>query len=137
MEAKTVLAIDPGSGKCGVAVVRREEDGRIRLLWHAVVPREDLCATLQRAHEEHPYHMVVVGNGTTSRPLVEEIRSELPSMGILVIDEKDTTLQARERYWEHNSRFGWRRFVPSTLQVPPKPYDDFVALILAERVLQP
>jgi hypothetical protein len=59
----------------------------------------------------------------------------MPSMGILVVDEKNTTLQARERYWEHNPRRGWRRFLPSTLQVPPADVDDFVALILAERVL--
>ena len=51
-----------GYDSCGVAVVRREEDGRISLLWHAVVPREELCATLHKAQVEHPYHMVVVGN---------------------------------------------------------------------------
>ena len=47
----------------------------------------------------------------------------------------NTTLQARERYWEHNKRRGWRRFFPSTMFLPPEPFDDFVALILAERVL--
>jgi hypothetical protein len=56
-------------------------------------------------------------------------------MAILVVDEKDTTLQARERFWEHNRRRGWRRILPATLQVPPSPVDDYVAMILAERVL--
>jgi hypothetical protein len=66
---------------------------------------------------------------------VSRIREYLPSMGILVVDEKDTTFQARERYWEYHPRRGWRRLLPSTLQVPPDPVDDYVALILAERVL--
>lgn len=79
--------------------------------------------------------MIIVGSGTTSKPLIADIREELPSMAILVVDEKDTTYQARERYWEHNPRRGWRRFLPSTLQVPPDPVDDYAALIIAERVL--
>ncbi len=44
-------------------------------------------------------------------------------------------MEARERYWEHHRRRGWRRLVPSTMLVPPDPVDDFVAFILAERVL--
>ena len=79
--------------------------------------------------------MVIVGGGTTSQSVVQRIREHLSSMAILVVDETDTTMQARERYWTVHERKGWRRMVPSTLQVPPEPVDDFVALILAERVL--
>jgi hypothetical protein len=80
--------------------------------------------------------MVIVGNGTRSKDIAGLIRDGSPSMGILVVDERDTTMQARERYWEHNPRRGWRRLLPATLQTPPEPVDDFVALILAERVLK-
>ena len=118
-----------------MALARREADGKIHLLWHCIVPREQVMAKLHEAQEQASYSMIIVGSGTTSKTLVSEIRSELPSTAILVVDEKDTSFQARERYWEHNPRRGWRRFVPSTLQTPPGPIDDYAALIIAERVL--
>ncbi len=132
---KTVLAIDPGSSKCGMALVQRSDDGNITVLWRAIAPTPTVAQELDNAAKVEAYSMLIIGSGTTSRQLVHQIRESFPSLGILVVDEKDTTLQARERYWEHHPRRGWRRFVPSTMQVPPEPVDDFVALILAERVL--
>lgn len=135
MLEKTVLAIDPGTQKCGMAVVQRGTDAKLKMLWHGVVPTGAIVPKLHEAYAAAGYHLIIVGGGTHSREVVAAIREHLPSMGILVVDEKDTTYQARERYWEHNPRRGWRRLLPSTLQVPPNPVDDYVALILAERVL--
>ncbi len=135
MIEKTVLAVDPGTSKCGMALVRRSEESAIELLWRSVVPIEAVLPKLHEAFSNHPFQLIIIGGGTGSKTVVHEIREHLPSMGILIVDEKDTTYQARERYWEHNPRKGWRRFLPATLQVPPGPVDDFVALILAERVL--
>jgi len=132
---KTVLAIDPGSSKCGMALAHRDDEGHVKLLWRAVAPRADLIENVRKAGDVEPFSLVIVGSGTTSKQVVHELRENLPSIGILVIDEKNTTLQARERYWEHNPRRGLRRLIPATMQVPPEPVDDFVALILAERVL--
>lgn len=132
---RTVLAIDPGSSKCGMALVRRNPEGEIYLLWRAISPRDQVIARMAEAQGVHPYSLVVVGKGTTSKSLVSDVREAYPSSAILLVDETDTTTQARERYWEHNPRKGWRKLLPSTLQVPPEPVDDFVALILAERVL--
>jgi len=132
---RVVLAIDPGSSKCGMALVKRTVDGDIRILWRCIAPRAELLARISEAAQIEGFSMMVVGKGTTSKVLVEEIRDEHPSAAILLVDETDTSLQARERYWEHHPRRGWRKFLPSTLQVPPEPVDDFVAMILAERVL--
>ncbi len=132
---KTVLAIDPGTSKCGMALVRRDLENKTHLMWRGIVPTDKLIPKLHEAYAKEAYQMIIVGGGTNSRRVVERIREHLTSMAVLVVDEKDTTLQARERYWVHHPRTGWRRFLPSTLQVPPDPVDDFVALILAERVL--
>src|SRR5688572_25351546 len=132
---RTVLAIDPGSSKCGMALVKRDENGEVHLLWRSVAKKADLMRKLDDATTVERFSMVIVGSGTNSKEIVHAVREKLPSMGILVVDEKDTTLHARERYWEHNPRRGWRRLLPATMQVPPEPVDDFVALILAERVL--
>ncbi|HVL39954.1 MAG TPA: hypothetical protein VM328_11245 [Fimbriimonadaceae bacterium] len=132
---KTVLAIDPGSSKCGMALVRRDDRGKLHLLWRVVAPPDQVIERLVDAGTIEKFNMVIVGSGTHSKDVVHRIRERMPSIGILVVDEKDTTFQARERYWEYNRRRGWRRLLPSTMQVPPEPVDDFVALILAERVL--
>ena len=135
MNEKTVLAIDPGSSKCGMALVTRIAANRVQLLWRAVCPVGSVAENMDAAADVHPFDLLIMGSGTNSQKITEAIRARAPSIAILVIDEKDTTLQARERYWAHNKRRGWRQFLPATLQVPPEPVDDFVALILAERVL--
>lgn len=99
------------------------------------MPREAILPALEEASKVEAYSLIVVGNGTTSKPLIQEIREAMPSMAILVVDEKDTTLHARERYWEHNPKKGWRRILPSTMIPPPVPIDDYAALVIAERVL--
>ena len=135
MTPKTVLSIDPGTSKCGMALVRRTEDGSLKLLWHDVVPAEAVIVKLHEAYIVEEFHLVIIGDSTGSKKVKTDLRRHLPSMGILVIDEKETTIQARERYWEYNPRKGWRKLLPATLQVPPEAYDDYAALVLAERVL--
>jgi RNase H-fold protein (predicted Holliday junction resolvase) len=135
MNEKTVVAIDPGTSKCGMALVRRSASGDTELIWRGIVPPDEVVPKLREAYEKQPFQMIIVGGGTNSQRTVERIRESMSSMALLVVDEKDTTMQARERYWLHHPRRGWRRLLPSTLQVPPDPVDDFVALILAERVL--
>jgi len=135
MTKKTVLSVDPGTAKCGMALVQRNEDGVIKLLWHDVVPAAAVIVKLHEAYIVEEFHLVILGDSTGSKKVKTDLRRHLPSMGLLVIDETETTMQARERYWEHNPRRGWRKFLPATLQVPPEPYDDYAALVLAERVL--
>lgn len=135
MIEKTVLAIDPGSQKCGMALVKRVSDVKVVLLWHAVVPTTGIIPKIHEAYSNEPFSMIIIGGGTTSDTLMKTVRDHLPSMAILEVDEENTSLQARERYWEYNERRGWRRILPATLQVPPVPVDDYVAMILAEKVL--
>lgn len=133
--SKTVLAVDPGTSKCGLALVRRNPGGDIELLWHTIAKVEGFCDALEEAAQQAEFSMVIVGSGTASRNFVELLRESMPSVGILVVDERDTTMQARERYWERNPRKGWRRLLPATMWVPPVPIDDYAAFVLAERVL--
>lgn len=135
MEERRVLAIDPGTGKCGLALVHRDSGGALNLLSRRIVPTDDLAATVVELHASEAFPVIVIGSGTNSRPVVHIVREALPGVGVLLVNEKETTLQARERYWEYHRRRGWRRLLPASMQVPPEPYDDFAALVLAERVL--
>lgn len=135
MAEKTVLAIDPGTSKCGMALVRRDAEGNLSLLWRSIAQTEEVAEAVEEAHAQAVFSLIIIGSGTHSKQVVAKIRERHPSTGILVVDEKNTTMHARERYWEHNPRRGWRRLLPSTMLTPPDPVDDFVAYILAERVL--
>jgi hypothetical protein len=118
-----------------MALVQRERHDRVTLLWRAIVAIDDIAARMEEAIAKAVPKMIVIGSGTGSRPVAGIVREAHPGFGILIIDETDTSIQARERYWEHHPRRGWRRLLPSTLQVPPEPIDDFAAMVLAERVL--
>ena len=52
-----------------------------------------------------------------------------------IVDEYRTTDDARRAYWKAHPPRGWRRFLPTGMQVPPVPVDDFVAVLLAQRYL--
>lgn len=135
LPTKTILAIDPGFKKNGLALVQRDLEGRTHLLWRKIVCREDLPSAVREAEANLAYDILIVGNGTRSRETVDLLRTEFPSAAILLVDESNTSQAAREKYWEHNHRPWWRRLLPSSLQTPPGEIDDFAALVLAERVL--
>jgi RNase H-fold protein (predicted Holliday junction resolvase) len=128
---KTVLGIDPGTGKCGVAVLASGD-----ILHRSVIDSARLIEELPVIARQYAIDLVVVGNGTNSKAIQSAIREALPGRALLIVDETDTTIRARERYWQHTPRRGWRRLLPSSMQVPPVPVDDFVAVILAERALK-
>lgn len=125
---EVVLAIDPGTDKCGFAAASQR--GVIR---HWIAPPEKLIENLQEAIEAYGVRTVILGDGTGSKEFQKEIRAAFPDLRIAVVDEYRTTDSARERYWRENPPKGWRRLLPVGMQVPPEPYDDLVAVILAER----
>ncbi len=126
-----VAAIDPGREKCGLAVVA--EDGRV--LDQAVVATTGLAVELSERVRRFAPSLLLIGNGTTSRDAQACVREALPGLPIMEADEYRTTEDARRAYWEANPPGGWRRFFPTSMQVPPVPVDDFVAVLLARRYL--
>lgn len=132
---KTVLALDPGFSKIGMALVRRTGPKDVELLWRCIAPPDELSSRLDQCRAVAAYSLILVGSGTRSKELVAQVRELEPGMGLLVVDEKNTTQAARERYWEHHPRRWWQRLMPASLSVPSEDVDDFAALVLAERVL--
>lgn len=134
--ADIVLAIDPGRMKCGVAVVKRgASGGSSHTLYRGVIDTgavPDVILELARAHNPD---MILIGDGTNSAALVRAVE-DLGPASVKVVDEKFTTLQARNRYFAENPPRGLRRLIPISLQTPPRPFDDYVAVILAERFLE-
>jgi len=127
-----ILAIDPGREKCGLAVVRR--DGAV--VFREVVVRAALAARLREVGAAHGVDVVVLGDRTGSKETAEVVRGCLPGAQVHLVDEHRSTEEARKRYFAENPPRGWRRLIPRGLLVPPVPYDDHVAIILAERYLR-
>jgi RNase H-fold protein (predicted Holliday junction resolvase) len=78
-----------------------------------------------------------MGNQTTAKSWKQKLSSELPaSLPIVLVDERYSTLEARDRYWQMYPPKGLARLIPQGLRQPPRPVDDIVAILLIERYLE-
>lgn len=129
-----VVAIDPGREKCGLAAVA--VDGHV--VEKAIVDVDELAATVYRIAQSPSFSVVAYAIG--DRTGTDDIIKKLTDVGIPVerihtVDEHRSSEIGRRRYWEENRPRGWRRMIPVSMQVPPRPYDDYVAVELAYRYL--
>lgn len=124
-----VLAVDPGREKCGLAVV-----GPGGVFHREVVSRAELSRRAGELTRQFPVETVVVGDATGSQGVIRE----LVELGkpLRLVPEAGTTMAARRRYFRENPPRGLARLLPPGLRVPPVPYDDYVAVLLAERFLK-
>lgn len=124
-----VFAIDPGSDKCGLAVVDR--NGTI--VARGVVPTTVIDKIARDWTRTHRPAVLVVGSGTAGR----KVRAALQEIGVPLesFPESNTTLRARDRYFADHPPRGWRRLIPRGLQSPPIPVDDYAAVLIAEDYL--
>ena len=127
-----ILGFDPGRDKCGVAIVGR--DAQVYL--HEVVLAQEVTAKIQGWIQQYAIPTVVMGNQTTAKQWEQTLKQSLSgSVNIVLIDERYSTLEARERYWEIYPPRGLTRLLPKGMREVPRPIDDIVAIILVERYL--
>jgi RNase H-fold protein (predicted Holliday junction resolvase) len=124
-----LAGLDPGRGKCGL--VRTDPPCRQIVEAH-VLPPENCFEQLLHWHQQGLIQAVVIGNGTGSRAWRDRLADLLP---VHSVDERNSTLDARRRYWEQEPARGWRRLLPEGLRQPPRDWDDTVAQLLLERWL--
>ena len=124
----TVLAIDPGRDKCGIAVLSPQGD----ILLHEIVPTGALETRVSELAAEYAPR-IIMGDGTTSAATKARIEAQVGA--VTLVDEYRTTEEGRRRYWAENPPRGWRRLVPRGLLTPTVPVDDFAAVALARRFL--
>lgn len=130
MSRAAVLGIDPGTRKCGYAVVVAPGEP----LELGIVATESLCERLRDVAARFPLRAVALGAGTHAGAISSVVHDL--ALPVRLIDERETTLLARQRYFSANPPQGWRRFVPRGLLLPPRPIDDFAALLIAERLFE-
>ncbi|WP_408956655.1 resolvase [Natroniella sp. ANB-PHB2] len=121
-----IIAIDPGRYKCGVAVV----DSELSVEYQGVISTVDIGKQIRKLKDDYQIEQVVLGDGTASEVVQKEIDGLIEYS---LVDETNSTLEARDLYWAKNPPLGWRKFLPLSLQTPPEPVDGYVAIILATR----
>jgi len=126
-----ILGFDPGKDKCGIAV--RSSTGKIYT--HEVVASSQAIERLASLCQQYPIELLVMGNQTTSKSWREKIAAKI-NIPITLVDERNSTLEARDRYWQMFPPKGFQKLIPRGMRLPDRSIDDIVAILLIERHLQ-
>lgn len=131
----TVLAVDPGRQKSGIAILRRTG----QVLYREISSTATLLTRVEALLAQFRPEVLLLGDRTGSKESRQQfsliLQLEIRGLPLVLVDEHGSTEAARQRYWQENPPRGWRRLIPVGLQVPPCPIDDYAAVILAERYL--
>ena len=122
-----LISIDPGKCKCGLVLV----DLHKKKVDQAIVLNTDLLPNyVKNLNGSENISKVIIGNGTTSRQNIEKldfIRNDL-----IIVEEKNTTLRAKKRYFEIFPNRGLKSFLPKEIFIMNKNLDALSALIILE-----
>ncbi len=127
----TILGLDPGTRKCGYAIVTAVGAEPLTL---GIAPVEALADRLREILAKTPVALAAIGRGTNAAAVVEMVRGL--GLPVELVDERETTLRARARYFRDHPPRGWRRLIPRGMLLPDRPIDDYAALLIAERYLK-
>jgi RNase H-fold protein (predicted Holliday junction resolvase) len=126
------LGLDPGRQKCGLAVM--EHNGTIHL--QQVVETDRALSLLQHVCQNYPIEQVIMGDQTGSKTWRQTLEITFPQIPVVAVDERYSSLEARDRYWQMYPPRGLTRLIPVGMRQPPRAIDDIVAILLIERYLK-
>ena len=128
----TLLGLDPGSAKCGLAIVGLDRS----LHYHRVVAVSEVTDTIQTLRDTYPVSNIVMGDQTGSKQWQQTLEGLPNAPRIILVDERYSSLEARDRYWQMYPPKGLGKLMPQSLRSIPRPIDDIVAILLIERYLR-
>jgi len=134
MNTFKLLAIDPGTVKCGLAIL----DSEGKVLFREISPTDTIQNRLADLIDKWNVTYVVYGESTGAkniRKLLDELARK-STFTVHSVDEKNSTLEARPLYWQEYPRRGLLRLLPISLLSPPVAIDDFAAVVLGRRFLE-
>ena len=104
-------------------------------LRHEVIASAQATQTLVSWCEAFEIEALILGDQTGSKQWRSQIQAVLPALRIESIDERFSSQEARDRFWDLYPAQGFDRLLPRGMRVPPRAIDDLVAIILVERFL--
>ena len=126
-----LLGFDPGKQKCGIAVMGLDR----KLIFQAVIPSSEAIAKVANLLASYPISLMVMGDQTASKEWKTQMQSAFPDLRIITVDERYSSEEARQRFWQIYPAKGLMKLVPLGMRSPNRPIDDIVATILIERYL--
>lgn len=106
------------------------------LYYHQVIAAEAAITTIEELRQQFPISMVIMGNQTSASDWKQRLATVADPLRIILVDERYTSLEARDRYWQMYPPQGLVRLLPHGMRTPPRPIDDIVAILLIERYLE-
>ena len=130
---RMILGFDPGKDKCGLAVMGQD----CKIIYHQIIDSTVAIATVKELFRKYSLEILVMGDRTTAKAWQKQITENVPeAKTIVMVDEHNSTLEARDRYWQIYPPRGLTKLIPLGMRLPSRPVDDIVAIILIERYLQ-
>jgi RNase H-fold protein (predicted Holliday junction resolvase) len=126
-----LLGFDPGKQKCGIAVMGLDR----KLLYQAVIASDQAIATVSNLLNTYSISLLIMGDQTASKQWQTKIKTQFPDLRIITVDERYSSEEARQRFWQIYPAKGFMKLVPRGMRSPNRPIDDIVAAILIERYL--
>ena len=122
-----LISIDPGKCKCGLVLVdlnKKKVDQAI------VLNTELLPEYVKSLNRNENISKVIIGNGTTGKQNLEKLK--FINKDLIIVEEKNTTLRAKKRYFELFPIRGLKIFLPKEIFIMNKNLDAVSALIILE-----
>lgn len=142
-----LLGVDPGRSKFGWAFVSEEgtllfagiTPTAVREAWRTEIQERRWRGLIPWSTEGDPEAVCsfpahfVLGNGTARHPF--QILLEENGWPVTLVEERNSTLEARELHALLHPPRGWRRIFPPSLFPPSRDLDDLAAWSLTRRFL--
>ena len=122
-----LISIDPGKCKCGLVLADLYQK---RVDQAVVLNTAFLPQYLKTLNSSENISKVIIGNGTTSRQNIEKLN--FLKKELIVVEEKNTTFRAKERYFELFPISGLKILLPKEIFIMNKNLDAVSALIILE-----
>jgi RNase H-fold protein (predicted Holliday junction resolvase) len=127
-----ILGFDPGRQKCGLAVMGLDRN----LYYHQVVAAATAIDTIHTLRQQFPISLLVMGDQTSAQEWKQKLAALPEALRVVLVDERYSTLEARDRYWQMYPPRGFNRLLPRGMRSVSRPIDDIVAILLIERYLE-
>ena len=146
-----ILAFDPGRDKTGFAFVDDEcnlilsgifETHEREKFFDALIHGDNFAGYItEQRSESLPENLIshvkfiAMGNGTHSKEFHEYVNDRI-NLEVLVVDERNTTIEARSLYWKIHKPGIMMRLLPESMRVPSRVLDDLAAWAIGIRALK-
>jgi len=122
-----VLCIDPGKSKCGLILANIREK---KVCKAEVIETKYFIKYVKKIYQNEQNLQLLIGNGTSSQKLINNLRQFVSDL--LVVEEKNSTYRAKQRYFEIFPPAGIKVFLPKEIFILNKNLDALAALIIME-----